>query len=104
MKNRLVALSLGALIVVPALPAPALAQYDNYHDHHYYGRGDDYRYHCKRSSGTTGAIAGGVGGAVAGNALGGGALGTIAGGVGGALLGQHLDKKHDAAQNRRNGC
>jgi len=23
---------------------------------------------------------------------------------GGALLGRHLDKKHDAAQNRRNGC
>ncbi|MEL4424135.1 hypothetical protein AAEH90_21565, partial [Shewanella algae] len=68
-------------------------------------RGEDGRYYrCKRSSGTTGAIAGGVGGAVAGNVLGGGVLGTLAGGVGGALLGKHLDKKHDAAQNRKNGC
>jgi hypothetical protein len=47
---------------------------------------------------------GGAGGAVLGNVLGGGVLGTVAGGVGGALLGRHLDKKHDAAQNRRNGC
>jgi len=39
-----------------------------------------------------------------GNALGGGTLGTLAGAGGGALLGRHLDKKHDAAQNRRNGC
>jgi Na+/glutamate symporter len=39
-----------------------------------------------------------------GHALGGGTLGTVAGGVGGALLGKHLDKRHDAAQNRRNGC
>ena len=45
-----------------------------------------------------------AGGALVGNALGGGVLGTVAGGVGGALLGKHLDKRHDAAQNRRNGC
>ena len=52
----------------------------------------------------TGTIAGGAGGAVLGSVLGGGTLGTIAGGVGGALLGRTLDKRHDAAQNRRNGC
>ena len=69
-------------------------------------RDDDRRYdeRCKRSKGTTGLIAGGAGGALAGNALGGGTIGTVAGGVGGALLGQHLDKKHDQAQNRKNGC
>ena len=71
--------------------------------HRYYGK--SYRhYRCKRSSGTTGLIAGGAGGALIGNALGGGVLGTVAGGVGGALLGKHIDQRHDAAQNRRNGC
>jgi Na+/glutamate symporter len=41
---------------------------------------------------------------VLGNVLGGGTLGTIAGGVGGALVGRQLDKNHDRAQNRKNGC
>lgn len=68
------------------------------------GRYHHYRYRCKKSSGTTGLVAGGVGGALVGNALGGGTLGTVLGAGGGALLGRHLDKKHDAAQNRRNGC
>jgi hypothetical protein len=69
-------------------------------------RGNDRRYYqdCKRSNGTTGTIAGGAGGAVLGSVLGGGTLGTIAGGVGGALVGRTLDKNHDRAQNRRNGC
>jgi outer membrane lipoprotein SlyB len=49
-------------------------------------------------------VLGAAGGALLGNVLGGGTLGTVAGGVGGGLLGRHLDKKHDAAQNRRNGC
>jgi hypothetical protein len=90
-----------ASVVTPAIvmPAPAEAQYRSYR-----GNSHHYRYRCKRSSGTTGLIAGGAGGALVGNALGGGVLGTVAGGVGGALLGKHLDKKHDAAQNRRNGC
>ncbi|QJU57958.1 hypothetical protein HL653_09265 [Sphingomonas sp. AP4-R1] len=73
-------------------------------DRRYRGRDRRYYQNCKRSSGTTGLIAGGAGGAVLGNVLGGGTLGTVAGGVGGALLGKHLDKKHDSAQNRKNGC
>ena len=80
--------------------APAFAQTNN--DNTY--RGNDTRYPCKKSNGTTGTIAGGAGGALAGHVLGGGTLGTVAGGVGGALLGRHLDKKHDEAQNRKNGC
>jgi outer membrane lipoprotein SlyB len=88
-------LSLGALSLVAgtvALPSAADAR-----KHRTY-------YKCKRSKGTTGTIAGGVGGALIGNAIGGDALGTVAGGVGGALLGRHLDRNHDRAQNRRNGC
>jgi uncharacterized protein YcfJ len=47
---------------------------------------------CRRSSGTTGLVAGGVGGAVVGNAVGGGLLGTVAGGVAGALGGRAIDR------------
>ena len=75
-----------------------------YNDRRYRNSNRRYYQDCKRSSGTTGTIAGGAGGAVLGNVLGGGVLGTVAGGVGGALLGRTLDKNHDRAQNRRNGC
>ena len=85
-------------MLVGSVPAYAQNSYDpNY-------RGSDTRYPCKKSSGTTGTVAGGVGGALVGHALGGGTLGTLAGAGGGALLGRHLDKKHDEAQNRKNGC
>lgn len=87
---------IGFAMLAIVASAPAVAR-DRHHSR-------TYRQDCKRSSGTTGTIAGGAGGALAGHALGGGTLGTVAGGVGGALLGRHLDKKHDAAQNRRNGC
>ena len=98
MKSKLLTAAVMAAVAAPvAIPAGADAQTRTYH-------GRSYHYRCKRSSGTTGLIAGGAGGALVGNALGGGLLGTVAGGVGGALLGKHLDKKHDAAQNRRNGC
>jgi len=94
------------MIVSPIVSTAAIARDDDrYRDERVY-RGEYHRYRqdCSRSSGTTGTIAGGVGGALVGNALGGGTLGTLAGAGGGALLGRHLDKKHDAAQNRRNGC
>lgn len=100
MTRKFMLAALAAAVATPvALPAPAMARH-----HYYHGHNGRYHYRCKRSSGTTGLIAGGAGGALLGNALGGGTLGTVAGGVGGALLGKHLDKKHDAAQNRRNGC
>ncbi len=94
-------ITLAALAAVSTLQAatPAAA-YHHYRHNTYYGRHVD----CRRSSGTTGTIAGAVGGGLIGNAVGGGLLGTAAGAVGGGLLGRHLDKRHDAAQNRRNGC
>lgn len=68
-------------------------------------RGTDGRYYgCKQSNGAVGTVAGGVGGGLIGRALGGGTLGTLAGAGGGALLGRHFDKKHTAANNRKNGC
>ena len=67
----------------------------------YRGRGGDYRRRCDGGNGAVGTVAGGVGGAVIGNAIGGGVLGTVAGGVGGGLLGRHLDK---ANTRKKNGC
>ncbi|MGN6374469.1 MAG: hypothetical protein ACTHMG_02830 [Sphingomonas sp.] len=101
-----IAIASAAMLMAPAITAaPVAAQ--THHDSTYqrdHARHHHYRHRCKTSSGTTGLIAGGAGGALLGHALGGGTLGTVAGGVGGAVLGRHLDKKHDAAQNRRNGC
>ncbi len=67
--------------------------------HHYYGR-TTYRHKvCRYSSGTTGLVAGGVGGAVVGSqVIGGGILGTAAGAVGGALAGRAIDR---ASTSRR---
>jgi hypothetical protein len=115
-------------VTVPALTAPAFAQSDyrwngdrdsDWDPYHHYNRGDypprdmtadervyrgsDGRYYCKRSDGTTGLVAGAIGGGVLGAVLGGGTLGTLLGAGGGALLGKHLDERHDDAQNRANG-
>lgn len=58
-------------------------------------RGDDGRYYCHRSDGTTGLIVGALAGGVIGNQLARGksaALGTIFGVGAGALIGQAIDK------------
>ncbi len=104
MRHNLAMATLVALVSVSAtLPAPAFAQRSGYdrHGHVYHGRGGYYRHHCGGGNGAVGTVAGGVGGALVGNALGGGTLGTVAGGVGGALLGRHLDKQHTRS---RRGC
>lgn len=80
-------------------------------DRHYYGRdryygepvyhntrvwrGNDGRYHCRRSNGTTGLIVGAAGGALVGRAVdtrGDRATGTIVGAALGALLGREVDR------------
>ncbi|MGC1468246.1 MAG: glycine zipper 2TM domain-containing protein [Sphingorhabdus sp.] len=58
-------------------------------------RGDDDRYYCRRSDGTTGMIIGAAGGALIGRAIdtrGDRALGTILGAAGGAILGRKIDR------------
>ena len=60
-----------------------------------YWRGDDGRYYCKRSNGTTGLIVGGAAGALAGRAIdtrGDRATGTIIGAAAGALLGREVQR------------
>lgn len=74
------------------------------HHHHYYRGTANYdRDHrnCSSGNGAVGTVAGGVGGALIGNAVGGGTLGTVGGGIGGALLGRTLDKNNT---RHRNGC
>ena len=102
MKNTLAIATLAALVSGPMLsPAPALARHYDRNHHVYHGNGGHYRHRCGGGNGAVGTIAGGAGGALLGNAIGGGTLGTVAGGVGGALLGRHLDKKHTRS---RRGC
>lgn len=58
-------------------------------------RGNDGRYYCRRSDGTTGALVGGALGGVLGNSVAGRGdrtLGTILGLAGGALLGREIDR------------
>lgn len=60
-----------------------------------YWRGNDGRYYCKRSNGTTGLIVGAAGGALAGRAIdtrGERATGTILGAAAGALLGREVQR------------
>lgn len=78
----------------------------DYRDRGYYGepvyhntrtwRGDDGRYYCRRSDGTTGLIVGGVAGALIGREVAGRrgdrTLGAILGAAGGALLGRAVDR------------
>ena len=58
-------------------------------------RGNNGRYYCRRSDGTTGLIIGGLAGGVVGSLLDNGRsslLGTLVGGAGGALLGRSVDR------------
>ena len=60
-----------------------------------YWQGDDGRYYCRRSNGTTGLIVGAAAGALAGRAIdtrGERATGTILGAAAGALLGREVQK------------
>lgn len=60
------------------------------------GQGDDGRYSCRRSTGTTGLLIGAAGGALLGREVAGRfgdrTLGAILGAAGGALLGRSIDK------------
>lgn len=58
-------------------------------------RGNDGRYYCRRSDGTTGLIIGAIGGGVLGNTIANGqsqTLGTLLGAGLGAALGQQVDR------------
>jgi len=103
MRNKFTMAAIAALVAGSGvMSTPALADHHyNRYNHSYRGHGGYYRHRCGGGNGAVGTIAGGVGGAVLGSALGGGTLGTVAGGVGGALVGRHFDKQHT---RHRRGC
>ena len=90
----------GAIVATSGVPvmAPADAHVSSrYHVHHYRGHTHYARKYCRYSSGATGLVAGGVGGAVVGSkVLGGGLLGVAAGAVGGAVAGRAIDRSMTA--------
>ena len=101
MKNKFALAALIAMTVAPAVvPEAAVAQSHRHRYHTYHGRSGQYHRRCGGGNGAVGTVAGGVGGGLIGNAIG-GPVATIAGAVGGGLLGRHLDKQHTRS---RNGC
>ena len=109
MRKTLLILAAAAL-TVPAMPAAAdpppwapahgkrakdARQYYTSANGIRYWQGDDGRYYCRRSNGTTGLIVGGAAGALAGRAIdthGERATGTIIGAAAGALLGREVQR------------
>lgn len=65
-------------------------------DNRSYWRGNDGRYYCRRSDGTTGLLIGGAAGALIGREVAGNrgdrTLGAVLGAAGGALLGREVDR------------
>jgi Glycine zipper 2TM domain len=58
-------------------------------------RGQDGRYYCRRSDGSTGLIVGAIAGGVLGNSIAPGrseVLGTVLGAMAGAIVGQSIDR------------
>ncbi|WP_436812489.1 glycine zipper 2TM domain-containing protein [Sphingomonas sp. DT-204] len=65
--------------------------------------GEDGRYYCKRSDGTTGLIVGGAAGGILGNVIDGGhsrTVGTLLGGAIGALAGRSIDQQQSQIRCR----
>lgn len=101
MRNFMMALGAFSLVVpVTVSFTPTKAEAQNSRKYRGYNRRQvDKR--CRKSSGTTGLVAGGVGGALVGNAVGGGLLGTVAGGAAGALGGRAIDRSITAKKRCR---
>ena len=91
MRNLFMAAA-AASMVVPVMPAPAMA-HDGYRGKVW--KDSQGRYRCKRPDGTTGLIVGGAAGALVGRAIdtkGERATGTILGAAAGALLGRSVER------------
>lgn len=104
MKKILSITAAAVLVATSGVPPMITASADahastRYHTHRYKGKTHYARKYCRRSRGTTGLVAGGVGGAVVGSkVLGGGILGAAAGAVGGAVAGRAIDRTITAKQ------
>ncbi len=85
MRKTILALT-AASMTLPVVAIPSAADAQTYRGRAY---SDSY---CRRHGGTTGAVVGGVGGALAGRAIAGGTAGTLIGAGAGALLGRHVER------------
>lgn len=100
MRHFILALSAVSLVIPATMAVPTdkvEARKKRYQPREY--RGSDGRRYCRHSDGTTGLIAGGVGGAVLGNTIAGRGdktLGTVIGGVAGAFGGRAIDRANTA--------
>ena len=110
MRKIMTAAALAAFAVPAALTvsAPVEAR-DRHHRYHQtdngirYWRGNDGRYYCRKSNGTTGLLIGGVAGALIGRSIdtrGDRATGTILGAAAGALLGREVDRNNSRPRCR----
>ena len=97
MRNVMLALTAVSL----AVPASFAVPTDQAQARKHY-RGHNYQRRCTHSGGTTGMVAGGVGGALLGNSVfGHGALGTVGGAAAGALGGRAIDRTITAKRRCR---
>lgn len=112
MRKTITAAALAALTIPAtlAVSAPVEAR-DHYRGHRYhstdngirYWRGNDGRYYCRKSNGTTGLLIGGVAGALIGRSIdtrGDRATGTVLGAAAGALLGREVDRNNSRPRCR----
>lgn len=108
MRKTIIAAVIAAVTIPTLTVTPAEARRDNRRysrtsDGVQYWRGNDGRYRCKKSNGTTGLLIGGVGGALAGRAIDGGrdkTLGTVLGAGAGALLGREVERSSSRSRCR----
>ena len=101
MRKIIMSLAVASLAIPATFVFPVDQAQAKKHVRHYQGRSYTYA-RCRHSPGTTGLIAGGVGGAVLGDSvIGHGPLGAIVGAGAGALGGRAIDRSMTA---RQRGC
>ena len=107
MLKTTLALTLATAMVLPATMATAEAKhgprYYKTDNGIQYWRGNDGRYRCKKSNGTTGLLIGGAAGALVGRAIdtnGSRTTGTVVGAAAGALLGREVERNRSRARCR----
>lgn len=109
MRKTVLAAAMAALAVPAVMAVPTPAEAHKKHRYYHtdngirYWRGNDGRYHCRKSNGTTGLLIGGAAGALLGRAVdtrGDRATGTIVGAAAGALLGREIDRNNSRPRCR----
>ena len=106
MLKTTLALTLASAMILPVTTATVEARQQRYSTTDngiQYWRGNDGRYRCKKSNGTTGLLIGGAAGALVGRAIdtnGSRTTGTVVGAAAGALLGREVERNRSRARCR----